>query len=386
MTISWPFSRQQVLDADGRPYLPVSVNFFAGGTTKPLTVFADAALTVPLTQPVESDGTGRFPRVYLPAGLYAEQVFGPYGDQLWFDDDLGEAVVAASGEVTPTIDPDSVASTGDVKWRMDAAIVPGWVRMNGRSIGGGGSGATELADASASALFAYLWTTFPDSIASVIGGRGVSAAADFSSGKQISLPSMQGLLPAGLDDMGSSPVGRMQSLANLTLTAGSTAATVNDASRIVSGMSVIAVGLSVGTTVAVLDGNNITLSQPAAAGSTGTVTARFSLVGDAQNPGQIGGDSISRMSVDQLPPVTPSGSVDDVQPHAHGVKYNLNPAYAGGGTNQAAITVGGNPANSTGQSEVGGGQKLSFHGDTFGKGQPFPNMPPVRLGTFYMKV
>ncbi len=131
MTISWPLSRQQVLDANGRPYLPVSVNFYAGGTTDPLTVFSDAGLTVPLTQPVMADGTGRFPRVYLPAGLYAEQVLGPYGNQLWFDDNLGEAVVTPSTDPTPAFDPTGVASTGDVKWRVDTAILPGWVRMNG---------------------------------------------------------------------------------------------------------------------------------------------------------------------------------------------------------------------------------------------------------------
>ncbi|MFC6790564.1 hypothetical protein ACFQE0_13705 [Methylobacterium komagatae] len=81
MTISWPLSRQQVLDANGRPCLPAYAHFFAGGTTDPLTVYADAGLTVPLPDPVKTDGEGRFPRVFLPAGLYAEQVLGPYGDR-----------------------------------------------------------------------------------------------------------------------------------------------------------------------------------------------------------------------------------------------------------------------------------------------------------------
>ncbi len=385
MTISWPLSRQQVLDANGRPYQPAYAHFFAGGTTTPLTVYADPGLTVPLPQPVETDGTGRFPRVYLPAGLYAEEVLSSYGDLLWRDDDLGEAVVTDTGEPPATVDPNGVASTGDVKWRLDAAILPGWVRMNGRTIGASGSGATEFADASAAALFTFLWTTFSEEIASVVGGRGTSAAADFSAGKQITIPTMQGLSAAGLDDMGSSPAGRMQTITSLALTAGSTVAQVGDASRLVSGMRVIAPGISVGTYILYIAGRTIYLTQAAAAGSTGTVSGRFSLVGDAQNPGQLGGDTITGLSVDQLPSVTPSGTIDDIQPHKHDVNQNVQGAYAAGG-NQALITVGKSPANATGQTELAGGQSLAFHGTPFGGGQPHSNLQPIRLGTFYMKV
>jgi len=385
MTISWPFSRQQVLDADGRPYLPVSVNFFAGGTTNPLTVYADAGLTVPLTQPVVADGTGRFPRVYLPAGLYAEQVLGPYGDLLWFDDDLGEPVVTASSEPTPIIDPNGVAATGDVKWRLDAAILPGWVRMNGRTIGASGSGATEFADASAAALFTFLWTTFADGIASVVGGRGTSAAADFSAGKQITIPTMQGLTAAGLDDMGSSPAGRMQTIANLTLSAGSTTATVDDASRLVIGMSVIATGISAGTGITEISGNTITLSQAAAAGSTGTVSARFSLIGDAQNPGQMGGDTITGLKVEMIPPITPTGTIDPVPDHQHQVNFNFQSAYGSGGLGGTG-TVGQAASNQSGVTQPAGGHTPVFHGTPFGGGQAHPNLQPTRLGTYFMKV
>jgi hypothetical protein len=385
MTISWPLSRQQVLDANGRPYLPAYAGFFEGGTTTPLTVYADPGLTVPLPSPVVTDGTGRFPRVYLPAGLYAEEVLGPYGDVLWFDDDLGEAVPATVVEPTPTLDPRGVASTGDVKWRLDAAILPGWVRMNGRTIGASGSGATELADVSASALFAFLWSTFPDTIASVVGGRGVSAAADFSAGKQITIPTMQGLTAAGLDDMGSSPAGRMQTIADLTLTAGSTTATVDTAARLVIGMTVIATGISAGTTISAISGNTVTLSQAAAAGSTGTVSARFSLIGDAQNPGQVGGDTITGLTGEMVPVITPSGTLDAVPDHQHPVNYNFQAAY-GAGSQGAVGSVGGAPSNSTGATQPAGGHTPVFHGTPFGGGQAHPNLQPTRLGTYFMKV
>jgi hypothetical protein len=385
MTISWPLSRQQVLDANGRPYLPAYAEFYAGGTTTPLTVYADAALTVPLTQPVQADGTGRFPRVYLPAGLYAERVLGPYSEVIWFDDDLGEAVEVSTGEPAPTVDPFGVAATGDVKWRMDAAILPGWVRMNGRTLGAAGSGATEFADASASALFTFLWTTFADTIASVVGGRGASAAADFSAGKQITIPTMQGLTAAGLDDMGSSPAGRMQTITNITLTAGSTTATVADSSRLIRGMVVIATGISAGTVVTGISGATITLSQPAAAGSTGTVQGRFSFMGDAQNPGQAGGDIICVLGVDQIPVITPTGTLDGAPDHAHSTNYNVQNAY-GAGSGGAVITVGQTPANSTAPTSAAGAHNHAFHGDPFGGGQAHTNLQPTRLGTYYMKV
>lgn len=385
MTISWPFSRQEVLDANGRPYLPVSANFFAGGTTTPLTVYADAALSVPLTQPVTTDGTGRFPRVHLPAELYAEQVLGPYGDLLWFDDDLGEPVPTSSTGPVPTIDPNGVSSTSDLKWRLDAGILPGWVRLNGRTIGAQGSGATEFADASAAALFTFLWTTFSDAIVSVVGGRGTSAASDFSAGKQITLPTMQGLTAPGRDDMGSSPAGRIQTVMPMALTAGSTTAQVADASRLVIGMTVTAPGISAGTIIAGMYGTQITLSQAAAARSTGTVVGRFSLIGDAQNPGQQGGDMIAGLTVDQIPPIAPSGTIDAVPDLVHAINYNVQSAY-GGGQDGGVITVGQTQADATGATQPAGGHTPVFHGNQFGGGQSHANLTPTRLGTFFIKV
>lgn len=327
---SWPKSRQQILDASGRPLLVPRVAFFAAGTTAPLAVYSDPGLTKPLAQPVKADGTGRFPRIYLPTALYAEEVLGPYGNVLWRDDGLGYVPPTTSGGGGDGIvDPTAIAATGDVKWRMDAGIMPGWVRMNGRTLGGAGSGATELASASASAAFAYLWNTFPDAVASVVGGRGTSAASDFAAGKQIVIPTMQGLLQSGLDDMGSSPAGRLQTITDMTLTAGSTTATVFNSARLSIGMTVIATGISAGTTIADINGTTITLSLPAAAGSTGTVSgARFSAMGDAQSPGQIGCDVLTGLSNKNLPAALPGGSVTVDYPAHTYITHEALPARA----------------------------------------------------------
>lgn len=135
---------------------------------------------------------------------------------------------------------------------------------------------------------AYVWNTFPDTVASVVGGHSTSAASDFSAGKQIVIPTIQGLFQASLDDMETRPVGRLQAIMDLTLPAGSTWATVSNSACLVVGTTVTAAG----TTVADINCTTITLSQPPAAGSTGNVSgARFSVLGDTQTPGRIGGDA-----------------------------------------------------------------------------------------------
>jgi len=384
MTISWPLSRQTILDDYGRPYLVPSVNFYAGGTTTPITVFKDPARTVPHTQPVVADGFGRFPRVYLPEGQYREEVLGPYGEPLWNDDGLGLAVVDDTIDPVTPVDQTAIPSTGDVKWRLDASIQPGWVRMNGRTLGAAGSGATELADPSAKNAFVYLWTTFPESMASVVGGRGSTAAGDFAAGKAIVIPSMQGLLQGGLDDMGSSAAQRIQVVTALALTAGSAAAQVFQPNRITIGMAVTAPGVSAGTIV--LDVNptgTILLSQAASSGSTGTVTARFSVLGDTQVPGLVGGDFLSSLLVRNLPEDMPDGTVSVEYPSHTFVKYKqLASVQPGTGTNvtnlwqetAAELTTPPNPRTFTVPVSNPGG------------GKPFAMLPPMRLGTFFMKL
>jgi microcystin-dependent protein len=98
--------------------------------------------------------------------------------------------------------------TGDLKFRYDIAIISGFVRLNGKTIGNAASGATELADPSAQALFNYLWIK-DGSLAVTPGGRGASGAADWAANKQIALPDWRGCALGALDDMGNSAAGRL---------------------------------------------------------------------------------------------------------------------------------------------------------------------------------
>lgn len=61
--------RQRILDQNGEPVERAKVSFFLTQTTTPSPVYADAALTAPLTQPVRTDGYGYLPPIYYPATL-----------------------------------------------------------------------------------------------------------------------------------------------------------------------------------------------------------------------------------------------------------------------------------------------------------------------------
>ncbi|MEN3208651.1 hypothetical protein PUR23_01215 [Methylorubrum populi] len=385
MTIFWPLSRQQVLDQNGRPRLDLRAQFFDAGTTTPRAVFADAALATPLGQPVTCDASGRFPRVFLSPGLYRERVFSVTAGDLWNDDGLGlPAPEEEPVDPTPQIPANAYAITGDTMWRMDGLIRSGWVRMNGGTIGNAASGASERGDADTAGLFSYLFTTFADDLAPVIGGRGASASADFAAGKRITVPSMRGLLQGGLDSMGVGSAGTIQTIASLDLTAGSATATVTTPDRIVPGMLIFASGVNAGTTVVSLSGTTLTMSGAAAAGSTGTVTARFALF-DAERPGSVGGDWLRTIINANLPQNLPQGSAT-IDPAAISYeKYTTlqTLSFGDGGTGSSAaeiwqgatpVTV--DPAAST----------LAVSISNPGGGRPLPQLPPMRVGTFYMKL
>ncbi len=86
---------------------------------------------------------------------------------------------------------------GDVKASSSATEPQGWLFLNGDTIGNAASGATALADATAEALFVFLWNNQDNTNCPVSTGRGVSGAADFAADKTLQLlsgtPSVTGL-------------------------------------------------------------------------------------------------------------------------------------------------------------------------------------------------
>jgi microcystin-dependent protein len=81
--------------------------------------------------------------------------------------------------------------TGTVIATVRTAAPSGWLLFNGDTMGSASSGATR-ASADHEELFKVLWDSFTNADAPVSGGRGASAAADWSANKTLTLPDMRG--------------------------------------------------------------------------------------------------------------------------------------------------------------------------------------------------
>jgi microcystin-dependent protein len=109
--------------------------------------------------------------------------------------------------------PEVLFQTGDLKQRLGSGSHPGFVPLNGLTIGNGTSGATGRANADTQALFEYLWGEFSNpsgnTVCVVTGGLGASATADYNAGKQLALIDGRGRTFFGADGMGTSRANRL---------------------------------------------------------------------------------------------------------------------------------------------------------------------------------
>ena len=204
----WTQSRSQIHDLNGRPLIGVRALFTKGGTTTPITVYQDSGLTTPLTNPVVSDGQGFFPAVFLNETdeFFNVSVSTAQGVALYSDISIPIiGPTAGSGTSPVVVDPNALLQTGDCVVRYGMEFRAGLVRLNGRSIGSATSGASERANSDTQNLYYYLWNIDPNIVVS--GGRGLSAAADFSANKPLVLPDYRGRALVGLDNMGNTSAG-----------------------------------------------------------------------------------------------------------------------------------------------------------------------------------
>lgn len=233
MAVLWQSSRTPSIDLNGKPRVGAQAFFYDAGTTTPMVVYSDSALSTALDQPVVTDGNGLWPAVFLPPTQYRVHVDDPSGATLYDDDNIDPPEVANT--VPPdagSTDPTLLARTGDVKAKHGAGAETGWVRGNGRSIGNAASGATERANADTSALFQYLWAQ--DSTLTVSGGRGTTAAGDFAAGKRIDLPNYINRALIGLVMGGTDPAILSSSLIDNSETNDTLGATVGAATHVLT--------------------------------------------------------------------------------------------------------------------------------------------------------
>jgi hypothetical protein len=204
-----PLSLTQQLDEFGSPLSGGQLFLIQAGTVStPQNGFQDTGLSIPLPNPITLDAAGRIPQFFLADGQIKVRLQDKNGIVKFVQDNLLVIGPSAGGGGGGAVDPTTVWQTGDIKVRYDNAVISGFVRANGKTIGNSSSGATELAsDTQAQALYLHLWNKDPNLV--VLGGRGLNASADFIAPKQLTLPDWRGRAIAALDDMGNTAAGRL---------------------------------------------------------------------------------------------------------------------------------------------------------------------------------
>jgi hypothetical protein len=201
----------QQFDIDGSPLAGALLYFFQTGTVATLqNSFQDFGLTIANPNPLVADQFGRIPMFYLADGTVHVRLTDASGVVI-FDYPTMQVIGPSSGGGGGggTVDPTTIASTGDFKWRPTTETLTGWVKANALTIGNATSGASQRANADTQSLFVYLWSNFTNAHCPVVGGRGGTALADFTASKAITVPDLRSRSPFGLDDMGGAAAGRL---------------------------------------------------------------------------------------------------------------------------------------------------------------------------------
>jgi hypothetical protein len=203
-----PLSMTQQLDLYGKPLAGGQLFIIQAGTVStPQDAFQDTNLTIKQPYPMTLDAAGRVPQFFLADGTVKIRLQDVKGVvQLASDSVLVIGPSAGGGGGSP-VDPTQLIQTGNMILRYGVGILPGYVRMNGLSIGSTTSGATERANPDCQNAFQYLWGADPNLV--LVPARGTTAALDWAANKQLFLPDWRGYAVGALDDMGNSPAGRL---------------------------------------------------------------------------------------------------------------------------------------------------------------------------------
>ncbi len=195
----WPKSASFEFDANGDPALGALAYFYDADTSTPRATYQDAALSTTHEHPVEADGNGRWPAVFLQFGSYKQRLTTAGGTEISTIDEIPNPEPFDSSF---TLDTTTILNTGDIWCALKNGTRTGAVRLNGRTLGSAASSATERANADTSDLYAYIWNNTANGQCPVATGRGATAVADFAANKAITLPDWRAVAPIGFDDMG----------------------------------------------------------------------------------------------------------------------------------------------------------------------------------------
>lgn len=92
--------RQTPVNGSGRPYPGATLTFYAAGTATLTTIYADAAATTPLQNPLTADSAGQFPTVYTTVAVRVIAKDAS-GQTLWTEDNVPVGGSGGGGSSTP---------------------------------------------------------------------------------------------------------------------------------------------------------------------------------------------------------------------------------------------------------------------------------------------
>jgi len=98
----------------------------------------------------------------------------------------------------------SSLNTGMVMMWLSSTAPTGWLKLNGNSIGSASSGGTFTGTAYQN-LYYYFWNNLTDTWAPVAGGRGLSAIADWTANKKLTMPNMADYIAMGVGSNAATP-------------------------------------------------------------------------------------------------------------------------------------------------------------------------------------
>lgn len=361
-----PLAMAQQIDINGQPLAGCQVNFFVAGTpNSPQDSFADFGLTQKNPTSLVCDQSGRVPMFWLADGLIHVRLIDASGNT---QVDTTMQVLGPSsggGGGGGTVDPTTIAATGDMKWRLDKDPQIGWVRLNSLTIGNATSGATERANADTQNLFVYIWTKFSQPsgnvICPVVGGIGASALADYNASKQITLEDARGHSLFALDDMGNSPAGEFS---GVTFNVGSS--TTGGSRAGTNSTTLLPTQLPSITSSAT---NSISVSGTTTVSGTVNVSGTVTVTSGRNIPSTSGSISSEPAPATGANWVPHSGALND---------WSAINSMSGSNAMSGANTL-------SGGNTLSGSNPISVTSNNTG-GQPFPSLPVALLGTLFWKL
>lgn len=185
--------------------------FQAGTISTRQNAFRESSLVNPYSNPIILESDARIPHLWLADGGIKIRLSDTTGVVQFEADNLPVIGSSGGGGGVDTTDPNSIFSTGMPLWMPSTGTKAGWVRLNARTIGPAASGATERANADCEQLFLHFWNNFTDAMCPVSTGRGANAAADWAAAtKTIGTLDMRGRGAFGVADMGNSAINRIK--------------------------------------------------------------------------------------------------------------------------------------------------------------------------------